>query len=274
LPALADKVTTPPELVRLFPYASLARTVMVATDDPFAGMEAGEVEIVVVAASASPGATVNALLAVTPPAVAARVIGPAAFPVTGNEATPAIAVAGPSPSTDPLPPTFEKVTTVELSVVARFPVPSRSSTVSARCEPAASGAAELVKTSSAGAPDTTANVDESGASPAAEAVTVTSPAAPPVTVFTAVPPDVDAEPSPAREPPPAAFPKVIARPQSFVTMFPCASSTSTFNSREAPERRSAVEEEKCSLLGGPGTVVNATLVPVKAGFDPSLAVTV
>jgi hypothetical protein len=68
VPALEPSVTVPPEVARLFPYASLACTVTVAEEVPLAASDCGEAVPVVVAGEAGPG------IAVIAPLVPARLV--------------------------------------------------------------------------------------------------------------------------------------------------------------------------------------------------------
>jgi hypothetical protein len=80
---------------------------------------------------AAPGVTLKELVSdVRPEADAVIVTEPAVAPVTVFDAMPALAVAVPSPVTEPAPEVCPKLTTVELSEVSRLLFASRTSTVS------------------------------------------------------------------------------------------------------------------------------------------------
>ena len=119
--------TRPPPAARSFPAASLSWTVIVLVVVPSATIVPGAASIVLVASDAVPAPTVQVTEpGVRPAAVASMSIWPASVFVTEREAMPAAAVAVPSPATVPLPETWAKVTTVELSAVTVFPAASCS----------------------------------------------------------------------------------------------------------------------------------------------------
>jgi len=62
LPSVEERVTAPPEEVRLLPFASFAWTVTVADELPSANREAGEAEIVLFPAETGPGTVLIAPL--------------------------------------------------------------------------------------------------------------------------------------------------------------------------------------------------------------------
>src|SRR6266542_3651851 len=152
VPALAPSVTGPPEPVRGFPLASVARTVIVEIEEPSAATELGAAEIVVVEAAAAPGTISNDVLAVRPPADAEIVIGPAPCPVTVRVAIAPEAADVPSPATLPEPPAFVKVTALPSAVGLSFA--SLSSTAKSRVDPDARSAAGDVKRSCVAVPGT------------------------------------------------------------------------------------------------------------------------
>jgi len=102
----------------------------------------------------------------------------------------------------------------------------------------------------------------------------TEPAALPVTVVVAVPAESETGPRPATEPLPEDCVKVIVRPVSPETRLPFASTTRTVRSRVAPAPRSPAAEAKLRWFAAPATVVKVELVPVRAGEELSVAVTV
>ena len=114
------------------------------------------------------------------PLCAVTVTVPAVSPVRVLVATPLEAVAEPSPVTEPEPEVWLKLTLVELSPVTTLPLASWTSAVMSRVEPLLRSAVELVMTSFAGAPATTANVVVSSARLPLCAVMVTEPASSPV----------------------------------------------------------------------------------------------
>jgi hypothetical protein len=133
---------------------------------------------------AAPGVTLNALEScIRPVAVAVIVTGPAVAPVTVFDAIPPEAVAVPSPVTVPAPDDWPNVTTVELSVVTRLSLASRTWTVSVLVAPDASDVVDDVSTSFVATFDVTLNALSAEVSPDAEAVTVTEPMVAPVTTF-------------------------------------------------------------------------------------------
>jgi hypothetical protein len=175
---------------------------------------------------AVPGVTLNALVAeVSPIAEAVIVTEPLATPVTVFCAMPPLAVALPSPLTEPVPDVCAKSTAVVLSLVTRLLPASRTSAVSVFVAPDATEAVEEVNTSLLAAPAVTLNTLESEVRPDAEAVTVTVPAVAPVTVFDATPPPAVAVPSPVIEPLPAVCANVTAVELSDVTRLLLASRT-------------------------------------------------
>ena len=106
---------------------------------------------------ASAGITVNVVSSsISSPATAVMVTGPVAAPVTSRVATPAAAVAGARPSTDPSPAVWSKLTWVVLSEVTTLPASSRTSTVRSRGVPEARSVVDEVNTRRAASPWTTA----------------------------------------------------------------------------------------------------------------------
>jgi hypothetical protein len=101
---------------------------------------------------ATPGVTLNELVSdVSPDADAVIVTAPAVAPVTVFDAMPALAVAVPSPVTEPVPDVLANVTTVELSEVTRWLPESRISTVSVFVAPEAIAVVDDVNASFAAA---------------------------------------------------------------------------------------------------------------------------
>ena len=78
-PAVVAMATTEPPLVRLFPLASLAWTVMAEVLVPLATIEVGEAPMVELAAEAAPAVkvTVTELVIALPPIVPVTLAGPA-----------------------------------------------------------------------------------------------------------------------------------------------------------------------------------------------------
>jgi hypothetical protein len=175
---------------------------------------------------AAPGVTVNTLVAeVRPIAEAVIVTEPPATPVTVFCAMPPLAVAVPSPLTEPLPDVCAKSTAVELSVVTRLSLASRTSTVSVFVAPDATDAVDDAKTTFVAGPTVTLNELVSEVSPDADAVIVTGPAVAPVTTFDATPPLAVAVPSPVTEPVPDVCANVTTVELSDVTRLLLASRT-------------------------------------------------
>src|SRR6266508_4090517 len=144
----------------------------------------------------------------SPLAVAPIVIDPTDPPVTDSDATPALAVAAPSPVTVPAPEVLAKVTEVELSALTRLPAASRTSAVSVRDVAAVRLPVELVIVRWSAAPGSTVKVVVSEVSPLADAVSVIEPATAPVMLFEATPLTAVAEPAPVTVPAPADLAKV------------------------------------------------------------------
>jgi hypothetical protein len=189
------------------------------------------------------GSTVKELVSeARPKADAVIVTEPAVAPVTVFDAMPALAVAVPSPVTEPVPEVCPKVTTVELSEVSRLLFASRTSTVNDFVAPDATELVEDVKTSLLAAPGVTLNELVSDVSPDADAVIVTDPAAAPVTVFDATPAEAVAVPAPVTEPAPAVCPKVTTVELSEVSRLLFASRTSTVNDFVAPDATELVDD--------------------------------
>jgi hypothetical protein len=189
------------------------------------------------------GSTANELVSdVSPDADAVIVTAPAVAPVTVFDAMPALAVAVPSPVTEPAPAVCPKLTTVELSDVSRLLLASRTSTVSDFVAPDATAAVEEVKTTLLAAPGVTLNELVSDVSPDADAVIVTTPAVAPVTVFDATPPEAVAVPAPVTEPAPAVCPKVTMVELSAVSRLLFASRTSTVKDFVAPDATELVDD--------------------------------